>query len=54
MKAWFVRDEQAYADFATIVFAETRGKAHSIAMHTDACEDAEWNDCSVCKKSPAR
>lgn len=47
MKAWFVRDEQAYTDFATIVFAETRGKAHSIAMHTDACEDAEWNDVSV-------
>lgn len=47
MKAWHVRDKQAYTDFAAIVFAETRGKAHSIAMNTDACEDAKWNDISV-------
>lgn len=47
MKAWRVRDTQAYTDFATVVFAETRGKAHAIAMHTDACRDAAWNDVRV-------
>ena len=47
MKAWHVRDEARGNDFATIVFAETRGKAHALAMRTDACEDAEWIDVRV-------
>ena len=42
IKAWFVRNEKSETDFATVVFAETRGKAHSLAMRTEACEDAEW------------
>lgn len=42
MKAWLVRkhDER----HATIVFAETRGKAKYIAMSTEACEDADYID----------
>lgn len=46
MKAWVVRDE--YGDRgSTVVFAETRGKAHYLAMHTDVAEDSEWCDISV-------
>jgi hypothetical protein len=45
MKAWLVkkRDEP----YATVVFAETRGKAKVIAMNTDACEDADFLDIDV-------
>ena len=47
MKAWRVRDEAGEVGCCTVVFAETRGKAHALAMNTDCCEDAEWNDVSV-------
>lgn len=47
MKAWRVSDEAAYEDGCTVVFAETRGKAHALALNTDCCEDAEWNDVRV-------
>lgn len=47
MKAWLVRvkDESC----ATVVFAETRGKAKSVALHTDCCEDADFCDIEVCR-----
>lgn len=47
MKAWIVSDLDSKEDGATVVFAETRGKAKQLAMNTDACEDAEFTriDC---------
>ena len=42
MKAWTCRDEMSGDDYGTVVFAETRGKAKSIALTCDACEDAEF------------
>lgn len=45
MKAWFVREKDG--DCATVVFAETRGKARALAMHTDACADAQFTDIEV-------
>ena len=48
MKAWLVRERDG--EFATVVFAETRGKARSIAMHTDACADADFCDIEVTRK----
>jgi len=46
MKAWHVLDDDSERG-NTVVFAETRGKAHQLAMHTDACEDSNWNDVRV-------
>lgn len=48
MKAWLVKDKDECA--ATVVFAETRGKARAIAMHTDACEDVDWCDIEVLRR----
>lgn len=45
MKAWLVRTRDDPC--ATVVFAETRGKARSVAMGTDACEDADFIDIEV-------
>lgn len=45
MKAWLVKERDG--EDATVVFADTRGKARSIAMHTEACEDAEFCDIEV-------
>ena len=45
MKAWLVRVKDQYC--ATVVFAETRGKAKSIALHTDCCEDADFCDIEI-------
>ena len=45
MKAWLVREKDAFC--ATVVFAETRGKARSVATHTEACEDAAFVDIEV-------
>lgn len=42
MKAWLVRARDS--EYATVVFAETRGKARSLAMATDTCEYAEFCD----------
>ena len=52
MKAWTVSDDASYERGCTVVFAETRGKAHELALHTDCCEDAEWNDIRV-RRNPA-
>ena len=47
MKAWRVEDTESYEGGCTVVFAETRGKAHDAARRTDCCEDAEWCDIRV-------
>lgn len=48
MKAWLVRKKDEFC--ATIVFAETRGKAMDLALYTDACEDADFIDIEVYRK----
>lgn len=40
MKAWLVREKDEFA--ATVVFAETRSKAKTLALSTDACEDVDY------------
>lgn len=40
MKAWIVEDEDC--EFATVVFAETRGKARVEALYTDCCQYMEF------------
>lgn len=45
MKAWFVREKDRVC--ATVVFAETRGKARALARCTDACEDSDFCDIEV-------
>ena len=45
MKAWIVKDKDEYC--ATVVFAETRGKARAAAMLTDTCEDVNFCDIEV-------
>ena len=47
MKAWIVSDKNSYEGYSTIVFAETVGKARSIAMTTAACEDSKFIDIIV-------
>lgn len=47
-KAWLVREKDAFA--AAVVFAETRGKAKSLAMHTEACEDVNFCDIEAYRK----
>lgn len=47
MKAWLVREKDEFC--ATVVFAETRGKARSRAMATDCCEDTPFCDIEVCR-----
>ena len=44
-KAWLVREKGEFC--ATVVFAETRGKARERAMHTDACEDVNFINIEV-------
>ena len=48
MKAWLVREKDEFA--ATVVFAETRRKARSLAQHTEACEDANFCDIDVYRR----
>ena len=43
MKAWPVGEKDEFC--ATVVFADTRGKARALAMHTDCCEGADF--CSI-------
>lgn len=45
MKAWLVKDKDQFC--ATVVFAETRGKARAMAMHTESCEDVDFCDIEV-------
>lgn len=48
MKAWLVKDKDEFC--ATVVFAETRGKARALAMSTEACEDVDFCDIEVRRK----
>lgn len=45
MKAWIVKEKDEFG--ASVVFAETRGKARSIAKDADVCEDANFCDIEV-------
>lgn len=45
MKAWMVSSR--YEGGAEVVFAETRGKARSIALCTECCEDVSFIDIEV-------
>lgn len=45
MKAWKVFNN--YTGYSTVVFAETRGKAKTLGMRTDCCEDAEFTEMYV-------
>lgn len=47
MKAWIVREKDRFE--AMVVFAETRGKAKTLALSTDACEDAKFTDIEACR-----
>lgn len=49
MKAWLVREKEQF--WSTVVFAETRGKAKSLALSTDCCEDAKFTDIEVHRQS---
>lgn len=51
MKAWLVREKDEFA--ATVVFAETRGKAKSLALSTDACEDVAFVRIEVSRMKEA-
>lgn len=48
MKAWLVREKDEVS--ATVVFAETRGKARALAMCTETCEDVAFCDIEVRRK----
>ena len=43
MKAWYVTDKNGYADYAIIVFAETKGKAVSLALGTEEFPKYDWD-----------
>lgn len=45
MKAWLVREKDEFT--AAVVFAETRGKAKALALHTEACEDSDFMSIEV-------
>lgn len=47
MKAWLVREKDEF--IATVVFAETRGKARALARWTDACDGVAFCDIKVCR-----
>lgn len=43
MKAWYVMDKYGYAEYAVIVFAETKGKAVSLAIGTEEFPKYDWD-----------
>ena len=45
MKAWIARVKDDF--FSTVVFAETIGKAKSLALATECCEDADFTDIEI-------
>ena len=47
MKAYIIHDLKGYADYSTVVFAETSGKAKAIAITTDAFNDYEFTEISA-------
>lgn len=44
LKAYIVEEKNGATGFATVVFAETPGKARQLAQSTDACEDLDFID----------
>lgn len=50
MKAWSVHND--YTGFSTIVFADTRGQAKSIAMNTEVGEDYSFTEIRVLRCKP--
>ena len=44
-KAWLVREKGEFC--ATVIFAETRGKARSLAKFTDGCMEADFINIEV-------
>jgi hypothetical protein len=51
MKAWLVREKNEFC--AEIVFAETRGKARSLALRGECCENAVFTDIEVHRQPQA-
>lgn len=49
MKAWLVKEKDEFC--ATVVFAETRGKARALAMRTETCEDVDFRDILAYRRS---
>lgn len=47
MKAYEARNKWGYRDYATVVFAESAGKARAIALYTEACEGCDFTDIEV-------
>lgn len=47
IKAYYVHE--ADENYATIVFAESAGKAKVCAQNTDTCEDVDFLDIRVCR-----
>lgn len=47
MKAYVIHDLKGYADYSTVVFAETSGKAKAIAITTDAFNDYDYTEISA-------
>ena len=45
MKAWLVNVKGEFC--SEVVFAETKGKARTLALSTDSCEDAHFLDVEV-------
>ena len=45
MKAW--KTYNKFDTYSTVVFAETRGQAKALALHTDCHEGCEFTDISV-------
>ena len=48
MKAWLVREKDEFC--ATVVFAETRGKARALAQRLEFLEDVDFCDIEVHRK----
>ena len=47
MKAYKITDLKGYCEYATIVFAESRGKAKAIAITTDSFNDYDYTEISA-------
>lgn len=47
MKAYKITDLRGYYDYATVVFAETSGKAKAIALCTESFSDYEFTEISA-------
>lgn len=50
MKAYIVREKDEFA--AAVVFAETPGKAKTLALRTDACEGSDFLNMDELKPCP--